>query len=142
MTVRVERAIEVPADIEAVWDFIADPGKRAAAISVVEDFDVHDNGRATWHVRLPIPMVSRTIAVETRERNRDPPHSVSFEGRSPIFSVVGEHRLESIDGTTRLTNSFVVDGSLPGVERFFERRLDDELSNLETALRAELEESA
>jgi carbon monoxide dehydrogenase subunit G len=138
MTVRVERTIEVPASVDRVWDFIADPAKRAGAISVVERFEVHDEGRATWHVRLPIPMVSRTIAVETSERSRDPPNSVSFEGRSRVFHVVGEHELEPIDGGTRLTNRFVVDGKLPGVERFFQSGLDGELDNLEVALRAEL----
>jgi carbon monoxide dehydrogenase subunit G len=138
MTVRVERTIEVPAPVDRVWDFIADPAKRAGAISVVESFEVHDGGQATWHVRLPIPMVSRTIAVETSERSRDPPNSVSFEGRSRVFHVVGEHEFESSDSGTRLTNRFLVDGKLPGVERFFESRLDGELDNLEAALRAEL----
>lgn len=142
MTVRVERSIEVPAGVEAVWEFIADPGKRAGAISVVESYDVHDDGRTTWHVRLPIPVVSRTIAVETRERSRDPPRSVSFEGRSRVFSVMGEHNLEPIEGGTRLTNRFIVDGKLPGVERFFESRLDAELGNLEAALRADLDQSS
>jgi carbon monoxide dehydrogenase subunit G len=138
MTVRVERTIEVRAPVDRVWDFIADPGKRAGAISVVEDFEVHGDGRATWHVSLPIPVVSRTIAVETSERSRNPPHSVSFEGRSRVFHVVGEHEFEPIDGGTRLTNRFVVDGKLPGVERFFESRLDGELNNLAAALRADL----
>lgn len=142
MTVRVERTIEVPAPVDRVWDFIADPAKRAGAISVVEDFEVHDEGRATWHVRLPIPVVSRTIGVETSERRRDPPHSVSFEGRSRVFTVVGEHEFEAIDGGTRLTNRFVVDGKLPGVERFFESRLDGELDNLAAALRADLDVEA
>ena len=27
-------------------------------------------------------------------------------------------------------NRFVVDGKLPGVERFFERRIDDEIENI------------
>ncbi len=138
MTVRVERTIEVTAPVERVWDFIADPAKRAGAISVVEDYEVHDQGRATWHVRLPIPVVSRTIAVETTERSRDPPNSVSFEGRSRVFHVIGEHEFEPTDDGTRLTIRFVVDGKLPGVERFFESRLDDELANLEGALRADL----
>ncbi|MFB6255991.1 MAG: polyketide cyclase, partial [Haloplanus sp.] len=38
----------------------------------------------------------------------------------------------------RLHNEFVVDGRLPGVERFFKKRLDTELDNLESALRRDL----
>ena len=139
MTVRVERELSVPAPVERVWAFIADPAKRAAAIGVVKDYEVHDDGRATWHVSLPIPVVSRTVAVETRETAREPPTFVSFEGRSRVFHVAGEHDLEAVDGGTRLHSRFVVDGRLPGVERFFKNRLDDELDNLEAALQADLE---
>lgn len=138
MTVRLERQLELPADVDDVWAFIADPGKRAGAISVVEDFEVHEDGRATWHVRLPIPVVSRTIAVETHEVERSPPTFVRFEGRSKVFAVQGEHELEAVDGGTRLITRFVVDGRLPGVESFFKSRLDDELENLEAALLADL----
>ena len=139
MTVRVERELSVPAPVERVWAFIADPAKRAAAIGVVEDYEIHDDGRATWHVSLPIPVVSRTVAVETRETGREAPTFVSFEGRSRVFHVAGEHELAAEDGGTRLQSRFIVDGRLPGVERFFQRRLDDELDNLEAALQADLE---
>lgn len=134
MTVRVERVLEVPAAPEAVWAFIADPEHRARAISVVEDVDVASDGSATWHVRLPIPVVKRTIAIQTEDRERVPPQYVEFVGRSRAMRVVGEHELVPSDGGTTLTNRFVVDGRLPGVERFFESRLDGELANLETAL--------
>lgn len=139
MTVRVERVLELPVAIEEVWAFIADPAERAGAISVVEDYEVQDDGRATWHVQLPIPLVSRTIAVETREVTRDRPSYVEFDGRSSVFHVVGEHELEAVEGGTRLASRFVVDGRVPGVERFFESRLGDELDNLETALLSALD---
>jgi carbon monoxide dehydrogenase subunit G len=138
MVVRVERVVEVPASREEVWAFIADPAKRAGAISVVEEFEVLDERRAVWHVSLPIPVVRRTVAFETEEQKREPPQYVEFTGSSKVADIVGEHGLESIDGGTRLTNRFVVDGKLPGVERFFERNFGDELDNIESALREEL----
>ena len=138
MTVRVERTFELAATPEEVWGFIADPAKRARAISVVEDFEVTDDSHAIWHISLPIPFVNRTIAVETDDTVRDPPEHVEFVGRSRVMRVVGEHRLDRVPEGTRLTNRFTVDGKLPGVERFFERNLDGELDNLEAAIRAEL----
>ena len=48
--------------------------------------------------------------------------------------VVGEHELEEIENGTRLTNRFIVDGKLPGVERFFKRNMDAEFDNLEDAI--------
>ncbi|MGQ4555869.1 SRPBCC family protein [Halobellus sp. GM3] len=140
MTVRVRRVFEFDAPPEAVWDFIADPAERADAISVVERYDVDDaTGEATWHVRLPIPLVKSTARVETRDVTREPPTYVKFVGKSSMFRVTGEHTVESVDGGTRLVNEFVVDGRIPGVERFFERNLDAELENLEAALRRAVE---
>ena len=139
MTVRVERSFEIPVDRERVWEFIADPGKRASAISVVQDYVVHDDGSATWRITLPIPVVNQTIGVETEDEERRPPEYVRFVGRSKVMDVVGEHELtETADGT-RVTNTFVVDGSLPGVERFFKKNLDGELDNLEAALVEDVE---
>jgi len=140
MTVRVRRVFEFDAPPEAVWDFIADPAKRAEAISVVDSYEIHDGtGEATWHVRLPIPFVKSTARVETEDIARDPPSYVKFVGKSSVLRVTGEHTVESTDTGTRLINEFVVDGRVPGVERFFERNLDAELENLERALRRSVE---
>ena len=138
MTVRIERVVDVPAPPEAVWSFIADPASRAEAISVVRDFDVGADGAATWHLSLPIPLIDRTVAVETEETVREAPERVEFVGRSRVMRVVGEHLLEATDGGTRLTNRFVVDGRLPGVERYFRKHMDEELQNLEDALATDL----
>ncbi|MFC7199850.1 SRPBCC family protein [Halospeciosus flavus] len=132
MTVRVERTFELSLPLETVWEFIADPAKRASAISVVDDYE-SDGERGVWHVRLPL--LGRTIDVETRDVERDPPRYVKFVGESSVFQVTGEHELEATDEGCRLTNRFVVDGRLPGVETFFEQRLDEELTNIERAIR-------
>lgn len=137
MTTRAERRVTVPAPIDDVWSFIADPRARAAAISVVDSYEIHDaeGRRATWHVRLPIPFVSATIAVDTEELIRRPPTHVRFVGRSPVFEVIGEHELTTIDDDeTTLISRFTVDGHVPGVESFFKHNLDRELENLERSL--------
>ncbi|NKE35677.1 polyketide cyclase [Natronococcus sp. JC468] len=143
MTVRVDRSFELSAPPERVWEFIADPGNRAQAISVVEEYSVDgpDGRRATWQVALPIPLVSRTVAVETEDVTRRPPEYVKFTGRSKGLDVTGEHRIVETETGSRLENEFVVDGKLPGVETFFERNLDEELENLRRALERDLEGS-
>ncbi|GAB3311083.1 polyketide cyclase [Haloplanus rallus] len=137
MTVRVRRTFEFEAPGERVWEFISDPGMRAGAISVVHDYEV-DGNRATWEIDLDLPLVDRTATVETEDVERDEPRYVKFVGRSSVLRVTGEHRIEETDTGSRLHNEFVVDGRLPGVERFFKKRLDTELDNLEAALRREL----
>ena len=137
MTARVERAFEVEGGVEAVWAFISDPGKRADAISVVDRWE-SDGDETVWHLRLPIPLVGGTVAVSTRDVEREPPERVKFTGRSAVMHVTGEHLLEATDGGTRVVNRFAVDGRQPGVEAFFTRNLDGELDNLQRALVAHL----
>ncbi|GAB3031223.1 SRPBCC family protein [Natronobiforma cellulositropha] len=141
MTVRVERTFEVTASPEHVWAFIADPTRRAESISVVSDFDVDDPAghRATWHVDLPIPFVRKTITVETEDVIRTPPEYVEFVGKSKVMRVVGEHRIVPTETGSKLENTFVVDGRVPGVETFFKRNLDGELENLRRGLERYLE---
>jgi carbon monoxide dehydrogenase subunit G len=140
MTVRVERTMIVGAPPERVWEFIVDPEQRARPISVVEDWEITGDNTATWYLSLPIPLVDRTIKVETEDVERREPEYVRFIGRSKVMRVQGEQELRPTeDGGTEVTNRFVVDGRLPGVERFFKRNLDEELGNLEEALREYLE---
>lgn len=140
MTVRVEQSFLIPAPVEDVWAFISDPAKRAGAISVVDDFEIDgtDEGRATWYLDLPLRLLSDAFAIETRETEREPPTRVTFVGRSKVMQVQGEHDLRAVEGGTRLTNRFVVDGRVPGIERFFKRNLPGEIDNLERAIRADL----
>ncbi|MFC5970419.1 CoxG family protein [Halomarina salina] len=138
MTVRVERTFDLDASPEEVWAFISDPRKRAAPISVVDEFEETGEGTAVWHVKLPIPLLKRTASIETEETDVRPPEYVRFVGRSKVMRVVGEHELTPHGDGTRLTNRFTVDGKLPGVEKYFERNLDGELDNLEDALRRDL----
>ncbi|WP_338742370.1 SRPBCC family protein [Haloplanus salilacus] len=138
MTVRVQRTFEFETPPDRVWAFISDPGKRAQSISVVHDYEV-DGTRATWEIDLDLPVIDRTVTVETEDIEVEEPTYVKFVGRSSVMRVTGEHRIEETATGCRLHNEFVVDGRLPGVERFFKSRLDTELDNLESALRRDLE---
>lgn len=139
MTVRVERSFVVDASPEAVWEFIADPAERARAISVVDRFEQRGE-TMVWYIELPIPLLRTTIRVRTRDVTREPPNHVAFEGRSPAFTVNGEHEITAVEEGTRVSNVFVVDGKAPGVERFFQRNFDGEIRNLERALKKHLAE--
>lgn len=137
MTVEVERAFEVGAPIGEVWEQLADERKRAETISVVDSFEVRtQNGRreVVWHLRLPIPFVDSTVAVRTRDIEREPPRYVKFVGRSKVMAVTGEHELSETAAGTHIVNRFVVDGKVPGVERFFERNIDGEIENFRQTL--------
>jgi carbon monoxide dehydrogenase subunit G len=142
MTVRVQRTFEFDAPPEQVWEFIADPASRAEAISVVDSYEANDDGTMTWHVRLPVPGISATVAVETEETRKEPPELVEFVGRSRALRVTGKHVVNTTDTGSSLRNEFVVDGRIPGVERYFKKNLDEELENLERALRDALEREA
>lgn len=140
MSARVTRRFQIDASPEAVWSFIEDPANRARAISVVDRFE-QDGETTIWHIRLPIPLIRTTIKVRTRDTKREPPRFVRFQGKSSAFDVQGEHRIEPGEDQTTVVNVFTVKGRAPGVERFFRRNLDKELTNLERALRENVTES-
>jgi len=134
MTVRVERTFELDVPPERVWAFIADPTNRASAISVVDDYE--ERGETTvWFVEIPV--IGRTVELETRDVDRREGEYVKFVGTSRVLNITGEHEITPTERGCDLRNEFVVEGKFPGVETVFERRLDGELDNLERALRAE-----
>lgn len=137
MVADVERTFEVEAPIEKVWELIADPTKRAEAISVVESYS-DEGDEFIWHLELPIPVINETVSVRTQDIRRTPPEYVKFVGRSRVMEVTGEHILESTDTGCRVTNRFVVNGKVPGVEKFFQKRIDKEIDNLFDMLEDEL----
>ncbi len=137
MTARVQRRFQVEAPPDDVWSYISDPSNRARAISVVDSFD--RRGDVTiWHIRLPIPIIRKTIEVKTKDTMVEPPDYVQFRGTSSAFEVQGEHRIEPRENSTSVTNTFEVRGRVPGVERYFKQNLDGELKNLERALKSHL----
>ncbi|UPW00198.1 SRPBCC family protein [Halorussus gelatinilyticus] len=137
MTVRVERTFDLGVSPENVWEFIADPEKRASAISVVADYERTGETSSIWHIKLPIPFLDTTVPVRTEDVERDPPRYVKFVGRSSALRVTGEHEIQETETGSKLINRFTVEGKVPGVERFFKKNLDNELDNLEAALREE-----
>lgn len=136
MVVEVERTVTVDAGIDEVWETLADPAARARAIDVVDSFRV-EGETYVWEVSLPVPLLGRTVTVRTRDVERDPPRFVRFTGDSSVFAVEGEHELSEVEAGTRVRNRFVVDGKLPGVERYFERNVGAEIENLLAAFRAQ-----
>jgi carbon monoxide dehydrogenase subunit G len=139
MTVEVERAFDVDAPIETVWELLSDDETRAQTISVVESYDLRGHGdhqAVIWQLSLPIPLVSSTISVRTRDVERDAPSYVKFIGQSKVMTVTGEHELtETDDGGCHVVNRFIVDGKVPGVEKFFKRNIDGEIDNFQRVIR-------
>lgn len=139
MSVRVQRRFDLDAPMKDVWDVISDPAVRARAISVVDRFE-RSGETTTWYIRLPIPLLRKTIRVRTRDVELEPPKHVRFRGTSKAFTVQGEHTIRNSGSGTVVDNEFVVNGRIPGVETFFRRNLDRELENLEAALKTRLRE--
>lgn len=134
MTAEVERAAVVDVDVETVWELLADPEQRAAAISVVASHEIIGSNEAgdeiRWNVELPIPMLDETIAVRTRETEKRPPEYVEYVGESAVFSMTGEHELREHEKGAWVWSKFTVDSSIPGVESYFQSTIDDEIDNL------------
>ena len=104
MTVRVERTFDLDAEPADVWEFIADPERRARFISVVEGFERKGPRYAIWHIAIPTRLTDRTIAVETEDKVVRDGEFVKFVGKSKVMRVQGEHKVEPTETGTRLDN--------------------------------------
>lgn len=129
MVVEVERTYQVDTPCEDVWEALSDPDNRAQAISVVESYEQRGDD-FIWQLAVPVPMVSGTVSVRTRDVERDPPRFVRFKGKSKVMRVTGEHELTETEMGCEARNKFIVDGKIPGIETFFERNVDDEIENI------------
>ena len=129
MVVEVERTYQVDAPCEEVWEALSDPDNRAQSISIVESYEQRGDDYI-WQLSLPIPVVRGTMAVKTRDIERDPPRFVRFKGKSKVMHVTGEHELTPVENGCEARSTFIVDGKLPGIETFFERNVDEEIQNI------------
>ncbi|SDJ29969.1 Carbon monoxide dehydrogenase subunit G [Halovenus aranensis] len=137
MTVEVERSFDVDVPIERVWDLLSEEEIRAETIGVVESYETRpgsQHNEVVWNLSLPIPVISSTVAVKTRDVEREPPHYVKFAGTSKVMTVTGEHELEETETGCHVVNRFMVDGKVPGVERFFKRNIDTQMENFRMAI--------
>lgn len=50
------------------------------------------------------------------------------------MTVTGEHELTETESGCHVVNRFVVDGKVPGVERFFKRNIDTQIENFRQAI--------
>lgn len=141
MVVSTEQTFEVAASPDRVWGFMADPEHRARSISVITDFDRVDERRTTWYLSIPVPSLNKTITVETKDTLRDSPSRLEFVGRSDAGRIEGEHEFTATENGTSVANQLMINGNVPGIETFFENHLNEEIDNLETAIRSELEDS-
>ncbi|MFC7059425.1 SRPBCC family protein [Halovenus salina] len=144
MTVEVERSFDVDVPIEVVWELLSDEEIRAETIGVVESYDTRPGGQhneVVWNLSLPIPVISSTVAVKTRDVERQAPNYVKFAGTSKVMTVTGEHELSETETGCHVVNRFMVDGKVPGVERFFERNIDTEMDNFRKAIVASAEDA-
>ena len=133
MTTRVERVYEIDASPEDVWRHISDDEIRAEAISFVDRYE-RDGEEMIWYLGLPIRALPGTVRVRTRDVERHEPTYVNFVGTARIMDVEGEHELTTTDTGCLVENRFVVDGHIPGVERFFKRNIDSEIDRLVTTI--------
>lgn len=137
MAVTITRTFEVNGhDCQSVWEFISNPERRADALGVVDDYEVlgTEPNRELWQLKIPIPLITGTVSVRTREVEREEGSHVKFRGRSKIMEIYGEHHLTEIDEGCRIDNKFRVNGKVPGIETFFKSNIGDEIDNLETEL--------
>ncbi|OGS48740.1 MAG: hypothetical protein A3K68_03880 [Euryarchaeota archaeon RBG_16_68_13] len=106
-------SFEVGAPVNRVWDFLSDMRKIGQCIPGVESIEIHDERRATWHLKVKLGPLSQQIRVETESLEKVPPSRAKFIGRADNMNMTGTIVLEPRGEGTAVTYTMNVETKGP-----------------------------
>lgn len=77
----IEESFSVPASIERVWDFIADPMRMGSCLPAVQSVEVFDERHYQVVVKQKIGSISATFKIQTEVLEKDPPFRMVLANR-------------------------------------------------------------
>jgi carbon monoxide dehydrogenase subunit G len=97
---KIEETFEVPASVERVWDFIADPHKMASCLPSVESVEVLDDRHYVVLVKQKVGFISATFKIQTEVLEKQAPVRLVLATRGK--TIAGAH------GTLKSTDTVVL----------------------------------
>jgi carbon monoxide dehydrogenase subunit G len=83
---KIEETFEVPASVERVWEFIADPHKMASCLPAVQSVEVLDERHYEAVVKQKVGFISATFKIETEVVEKEPPGRMVLSNRGKTIA--------------------------------------------------------
>ena len=97
---KIEETFEVPASVERVWEFIADPRKMASCLPSVESVEVLDDRHYQVIVKQKVGFISATFKIQTEVLEKQAPFRMVLSNRGKTIA--------GANGTLKSTDTIVL----------------------------------
>ena len=83
---KIEETFEVPAPVERVWEFVADPRKMASCLPAVQSVEILDDRHYEVIVKQKVGVISATFKIATEVLEREAPYRMVLENRGKTIA--------------------------------------------------------
>jgi len=83
---KIEETFAVPAPVERVWEFVADPRKMASCLPAVQSVEILDDRHYEVIVKQKVGVISATFKIATEVLEREAPHRMVLENRGKTIA--------------------------------------------------------
>ena len=83
---KIEETFTVPAPVEQVWEFVADPEKMASCLPAVQSVEIVDDRHYEVIVKQKVGVISATFKIATEVLEREAPYRMVLENRGKTIA--------------------------------------------------------
>ena len=109
--------VEIPADVQAVWDYVSDLEKWATTVPAYKEHEIINDKQSIWTFEGNVKGIKKTIQAQVDITEWNEPSMIKFEikGLSDKFTGSGLFSAEEVNGKTTMTGKVEVNaGGLSG----------------------------
>ncbi|WP_338472915.1 SRPBCC family protein [Niallia sp. XMNu-256] len=97
--------VEVPVDVQAVWDYVSDLEKWATTVPAYKEHKIINDKESIWTFEGSVKGIKKTIRAQVNITEWNEPSNIKFEikGLSDNFTGSGQFTAEEVNGKTIMT---------------------------------------
>ncbi|MCM3571362.1 CoxG family protein [Neobacillus mesonae] len=97
--------VEIPVDVQAVWDYVSDLEKWATSVPAYKEHEIINDKQSIWTFEGRVKGLKKTIQAQVDITESNEPSNIKFElkGLSDNFTGSGHFTAEEVNGKTSMT---------------------------------------
>ena len=97
--------VDIPVDVQAVWDYVSDLEKWATTVPAYKEHEIINDKQSIWTFEGSVKGIKKTIQAQVDITEWNEPSNIKFElkGLSDNFTGSGQFTAEDGNGKTTMT---------------------------------------
>lgn len=97
--------VEIPVDVQAVWDYVSDLEKWATTVPAYKEHEIINDQQSIWTFEGSMKGIKKTIQAQVDITEWNEPTNIKFDlkGLSDNFTGSGHFTSEGVNGKTTMT---------------------------------------